>query len=233
MPQLEIPINQLYPQDPSNKGGGLEPASTHTDWVLIELQGVLETDGHRDGEQSGMQGLMLGRVNCDGKGTAYLYIGHHRLEGKRVELPKPFAVLRKRPTPPPSPSLPTTTPDHMQQPRHLPPQLPNTTTTSPTDPELPPPPPLSLHLTLSIDPDGDTTMLPAVDESPSVQYNATGGLVGDALQTLSPTNDSVPPPATSAYDVVTVIRYKYIFKSRPEHVLSKQNRGMSTFSKGR
>ncbi|PIL36333.1 hypothetical protein GSI_00021 [Ganoderma sinense ZZ0214-1] len=57
--------------------------------VLIELQGVLEVEGNRDGQ-------LVGQLEVDSatkKPT--LMIGYHKLEGKLVNLNKPLAVLHR------------------------------------------------------------------------------------------------------------------------------------------
>jgi len=57
--------------------------------VLIELQGTLEVDGDRAGQ-------MVGKLVVDtATKKPTLLIGHHLLEGKLVNLPKPLAVLHR------------------------------------------------------------------------------------------------------------------------------------------
>ncbi|TDL25684.1 hypothetical protein BD410DRAFT_716936 [Rickenella mellea] len=85
-----IPINFA---SSSNSDARLPPqlARIGTDEVvLIELQGALQVEGDRAGQQVGK----LHFANDDEKPT--LTIGHHLLEGKVVKLPKPLAVLYKR-----------------------------------------------------------------------------------------------------------------------------------------
>lgn len=61
------------------------------EWGLIELQGQLET---RD--QVSFNDMHIGDLHFDKKGTPNLIIGHHLLNGKIVELEKPYAVLKKK-----------------------------------------------------------------------------------------------------------------------------------------
>ncbi|XP_046842127.1 chromosome transmission fidelity protein 8 homolog [Xenia sp. Carnegie-2017] len=65
-----------------------EPAEK--DWIVIELQGVLESN-----KSGGYNGLPIGDLHFDEKGQPLLIIGHHLLSGKVVTLEKPFAVLKK------------------------------------------------------------------------------------------------------------------------------------------
>merc|ERR1740130_1393607 len=60
------------------------------DWTILELQGTLES---RVGD---CQGLEIGTLEIK-EGTPILLIGNHRLEGKVVQLSKPFVVMENRP----------------------------------------------------------------------------------------------------------------------------------------
>jgi len=60
------------------------------DWIIVELQGTLETK-----EDVHLEGKVIGNLHFDTKGTPMLVIGHHLLHGKVVDLDKPYAVLRK------------------------------------------------------------------------------------------------------------------------------------------
>ncbi|KAH9853260.1 chromosome transmission fidelity protein 8 [Lenzites betulinus] len=53
------------------------------------MQGMLEVDGNKDGQLVGKL-----RVESDTKKPT-LFIGHHLLEGKLMNLPKPLAVLHR------------------------------------------------------------------------------------------------------------------------------------------
>ncbi|GLC46605.1 hypothetical protein PLESTM_001896000 [Pleodorina starrii] len=66
------------------------PEGKVVDWVLVELQGKLEnlTD-----EETSEIGVLLSK-DKDGK-ALQLTIGYHQLEGKRVPLKKPLAILSK------------------------------------------------------------------------------------------------------------------------------------------
>ncbi|KAI0640642.1 Ctf8-domain-containing protein [Trametes meyenii] len=57
--------------------------------VLIELQGALEVEGSKDSQ-------LVGKLRVDPETKKpTLLIGHHLLEGKLVNLPKPLAVLHR------------------------------------------------------------------------------------------------------------------------------------------
>ncbi|KAJ7158453.1 Ctf8-domain-containing protein [Mycena filopes] len=73
---------------------------SHSELVLIELQGALEVECTSDRERDGR---LVGRLCVDDAGKKpTLMIGHHLLEGKVAQLPKPLAVLRRvsAPNPP-------------------------------------------------------------------------------------------------------------------------------------
>ncbi|RUS25073.1 chromosome transmission fidelity protein 8 [Jimgerdemannia flammicorona] len=141
------------------------PTSNHP-MVMLELQGNIETNA------TDLQGVKLGELEFDAKGTPFLTIGHHRLEGKLVKLAKPLAVVRRRD----SSAGPST------------------------------PPAIAAHV-MDIDSDA---LLP-----------------------------SSPPPASSqvareheatnkrmiVYDVVTVLKEKYVFKQRPELLVPEEVKG--------
>ena len=61
------------------------------EWGMIELQGQLET---RD--QVPFDGMHIGDLHFDSRGTPSLIVGHHLLTGKMMTLGKPFAVLKKK-----------------------------------------------------------------------------------------------------------------------------------------
>jgi chromosome transmission fidelity protein 8 len=58
---------------------------------IIELQGELQHDDQLQGD------LKLGTLSAHSSSadTLYLQVGYHRLEGKKVLLKKPLAVLRR------------------------------------------------------------------------------------------------------------------------------------------
>ncbi|KAJ7168560.1 Ctf8-domain-containing protein [Mycena filopes] len=73
---------------------------SHSELVLIELQGALEVECTSDRERDGR---LVGRLCIDDAGKKpTLMIGHHLLEGKVAQLPKPLAVLRRVSTLPPA-----------------------------------------------------------------------------------------------------------------------------------
>ncbi|KAJ7745660.1 Ctf8-domain-containing protein [Mycena metata] len=68
---------------------------SHDELVLIELQGALEVECTHDGERDGR---LVGRLCIDEAGKKpTLMIGHHLLEGKVAQLPKPLAILQRVP----------------------------------------------------------------------------------------------------------------------------------------
>ncbi|GIL91204.1 hypothetical protein Vretimale_18861 [Volvox reticuliferus] len=66
------------------------PGSNVIEWVLVELQGKIE---NLTEEQTSEIGVLISK-EPDGK-VLQLTIGYHQLEGKRVPLKKPLAVLNK------------------------------------------------------------------------------------------------------------------------------------------
>ena len=61
------------------------------EWGLVELQGQLET---RD--QVPLDGMHIGDLHFNSKGTPSLIVAHHVLTGKVIALDKPYAILRKK-----------------------------------------------------------------------------------------------------------------------------------------
>ncbi|KAL5022738.1 hypothetical protein ScPMuIL_001893 [Solemya velum] len=61
------------------------------EWVLIDLQGSLETR-----HPVPLSGRFVGDLHFTQKDVPILIIGHHILYGKTVHLEKPFAVLVKK-----------------------------------------------------------------------------------------------------------------------------------------
>ncbi|KAJ8041730.1 Chromosome transmission fidelity protein 8-like [Holothuria leucospilota] len=61
------------------------------EWVMIELQGQLESP-----ENEQLSGNFMGDLHFNKKGAPILIIGHHILYGKVMTLEKPFLVLTKR-----------------------------------------------------------------------------------------------------------------------------------------
>ncbi|THH32253.1 hypothetical protein EUX98_g1954 [Antrodiella citrinella] len=90
-----IPVNLT--SSSSSSGGSLPPQLApfgSDELILIEMQGTLETDSKR-------AGMMVGTLDIDDRTKkSTLRIGHHLLEGKLVNLPKPLAVLYRPPRPP-------------------------------------------------------------------------------------------------------------------------------------
>jgi len=69
------------------------------EWTLLELQGTLESSVSPNiGESSDdlyMRGLCMGDFSLSSKGNPTLQIGNYRLEGKLVNLIKPFVIIKK------------------------------------------------------------------------------------------------------------------------------------------
>ncbi|KAI9255058.1 Ctf8-domain-containing protein [Phascolomyces articulosus] len=58
--------------------------------ILLEFQGNFQSS------ETQVQNLKMGDITFNND-KATLVVGHHRIEGKKVKLPKPFAIIRKRP----------------------------------------------------------------------------------------------------------------------------------------
>ncbi|KIK94372.1 hypothetical protein PAXRUDRAFT_828054 [Paxillus rubicundulus Ve08.2h10] len=87
-----IPISVSPPNQFSQK---LPPAVAklgHDELFLVELQGTLNVDGS---ETTSKDGQLIGKMNTADMNKPTLLIGHHLLEGKVVNLPKPLGVLHK------------------------------------------------------------------------------------------------------------------------------------------
>ncbi|KAI9139450.1 chromosome transmission fidelity protein 8 [Paraphysoderma sedebokerense] len=84
---------QIIISAPSNDNSAHK--SSKPEWVLIELQGTIEADA------VDMRGLKLGHLEHNQNNLPVLTIGHHKLEGKIVDLPKPYAVIKRRNSPSP------------------------------------------------------------------------------------------------------------------------------------
>ncbi|KND00852.1 uncharacterized protein SPPG_03956 [Spizellomyces punctatus DAOM BR117] len=216
MVQIVIPATQLHPQSTN----GASP----NDWIMIELQGTLAADGSDD-----MAGLELGKIELKANGIPYLYIANHKLEGQRVELKKPLALIRKRRTmggmQPPDGVLDTM--DGIE-----PSADPSITSQSDSFPSLPPPVHLNLSLSsIASDPSLSVENVSLADQ-PNNYSEATadlrpGGLVGE-----TDSHQATEALGQAEYDVVTIVRYKYLFKSRPDYVLEEKYRGLTDFAKG-
>jgi chromosome transmission fidelity protein 8 len=71
----------------------IEDESTNgRDWILVELQGELRA---RDGEVAEWKEKRLGKLLNRHGDNPVLIIGSSKLEGKRVKLNKPFAILKR------------------------------------------------------------------------------------------------------------------------------------------
>ncbi|KAJ3158238.1 hypothetical protein HDU86_002947 [Geranomyces michiganensis] len=229
MVQIVLPISITDPDAAGGDGDG----GGH---ILLELQGSLSTDGN-----AALEGLHLGKFSqCPTTGAATLAIGHHKLEGRRVELRKPFAVVRKRRQrqggssdtyPAPTPAQPQS----LSQPaRHEEGNGDNV-----TDDHHEHPPPVRLELSMSLsqglaevmdlslgdDGVGSASEMGMDDADPDAS-DGTKPAVGkhDHDKATQPSADAQAPQ--HLYDVVAVLRFKYLFKSRPEHILAEEHKGL-------
>ncbi|KAL1711670.1 Ctf8-domain-containing protein [Schizophyllum commune] len=95
---MTIPITIGSSSEYSPLPSGLARIS-HNEVVLVELQGALEVESREARERDGR---LIGRFGIDENGTrATLFIGHHLLEGKVAQMPKPFAVMHRKSAPAP------------------------------------------------------------------------------------------------------------------------------------
>ncbi|KAL1696821.1 Ctf8-domain-containing protein [Schizophyllum commune] len=95
---MTIPITIGSSSEYSPLPSGLARIS-HNEVVLVELQGALEVESREARERDGR---LIGRFGIDENGTrATLFIGHHLLEGKVAQMPKPFAVMQRKSVPAP------------------------------------------------------------------------------------------------------------------------------------
>ncbi|KAG0702952.1 Ctf8-domain-containing protein [Suillus ampliporus] len=67
----------------------------HEELVLIELQGTLDIECNEDSTRDGQ---FVGKLNLMDANKPTLIIGHHLLEGKIVNLPKPLGVMHRKET---------------------------------------------------------------------------------------------------------------------------------------
>ncbi|KAJ7238576.1 Ctf8-domain-containing protein [Mycena haematopus] len=88
-----IPINFPVASASSSKLPHTLATISHDELVLIELQGHFEVECTNDRERDGR---LIGRLCIDEAAKRpTLMVGHHLLEGKVTQLPKPLAVLRR------------------------------------------------------------------------------------------------------------------------------------------
>ncbi|KAJ7865642.1 hypothetical protein B0H14DRAFT_2734118, partial [Mycena olivaceomarginata] len=85
-----IPINFPVASTSTSKLPPALATISHDELVLIELQGNFEVECTNDRERDGK---LVGRLSIDDAAKRpTLMIGHHLLEGKVTQLPKPLAV---------------------------------------------------------------------------------------------------------------------------------------------
>jgi len=91
-----IPLTHPPKSSPDDLAPALPSALARlgsSELCLLELQGKLEVSGDKHGQLVGR--LTIDDDMIDGKGKPTLRIGHHLLEGKIVNLPKPLAILQR------------------------------------------------------------------------------------------------------------------------------------------
>ncbi|KAG0178556.1 Chromosome transmission fidelity protein 8 [Apophysomyces sp. BC1034] len=67
----------------------LATSENQKELIILDFQGSLHAAA------ADVRGTNIGNITLD-KATATLIVGHHRLQGKKVPLNKPLAVIRKR-----------------------------------------------------------------------------------------------------------------------------------------
>jgi chromosome transmission fidelity protein 8 len=65
------------------------------DWILVELQGEVRSKIGSEVGVDDRKGKELGKLIDRDSDNPVLIIGNSRLEGKRMKLAKPFAILKK------------------------------------------------------------------------------------------------------------------------------------------
>jgi chromosome transmission fidelity protein 8 len=63
------------------------------EWAMVELQGTIEIQGGKTHE--GDLAVATLKLASSGKDTVVMTVGYHQLEGKRVPLKKPLAIMEK------------------------------------------------------------------------------------------------------------------------------------------
>jgi chromosome transmission fidelity protein 8 len=69
-----------------------DDSTAKREWLLVELQGELRV---KESEQPEWKGKRLGRLIDRDTEMPVLIIGSSKLEGKRVKLSKPYAILKR------------------------------------------------------------------------------------------------------------------------------------------
>ncbi|TPX42988.1 hypothetical protein SeLEV6574_g05311 [Synchytrium endobioticum] len=198
-----IPTGELHPQSKA-------PASQ--DWVILEIQGTLEIN------QVTFQNAVLGTLELLNQENPILTIGHHTLEGKRITLSKPFALLRRKEVRSIWSTLNSAAPSRGASRSTSRAASPSRTgahgdTAAVDHPSMQPKTPAKTPLKT---PRKLTTPL----QTPSKQQLHGEASTPTASQLAGMAGayeeDEDPFTVTPEWDTVCVIRYKYIFSKRPE-----------------
>ncbi|KXS14609.1 hypothetical protein M427DRAFT_57514 [Gonapodya prolifera JEL478] len=185
----------------------LHPSASSTppapaDIVLLDLQGSIETN-----DPEGVGGRSVGTLKWNEKGNPVLTIGHHLLEGYTVPLAKPFALLRKRPAADPMPSTP------VRNRAQLGSSGLSSEASSPVGGAGSP----TWGRTRAGGGGGQGNGTGTGQSDSGAAPSASGAGAGSGSKTREVLLEDVPPDFIAPeYEVVTVIRHKYLFKNRPE-----------------
>ncbi|KAJ3091680.1 hypothetical protein HDU96_002961 [Phlyctochytrium bullatum] len=227
---------QIFVDFPPTDSNPIDPVTGMEKVILIEMQGALELDDGTDvkddshtatpgdirHEQRAMQilaGQDLGKLERDGE-KYYLNVGNHRLQGKKVALKKPIAVLRRIPAAP----TPETTVEVscVERARRL---------------------PETLDSVCSCDknPRKRKRTLDAMEGSE--KEAGVGGMVSAAPDSPESTTasgereaggrapaETAKLPVRRRMEAMTILKFKYVFNQRPTVVLSEENKGLTAFA---
>ncbi|KAI8821669.1 uncharacterized protein EV422DRAFT_577983 [Fimicolochytrium jonesii] len=225
MVQLILPTT--LPSSHSSSSSTTTPPA----WTLIELQGSLHTQQHESSDKDDLRrhdlaGAPLGRwrISQNGK-TTYLEIGHHRLEGQRVPLKNPIAVLQKH--------LPSDIPPLKDEDDAEVMDIDEDDVEGDEMQRTPPPAPPPIHLSLEMSLDAgevEVGSLPMDDDNAHGLSTPPPTTTTTTATTAATTREKIPKQQRElkpTYNVVTVLRHKYLFKARPEHLLAEEHKGLT------
>ncbi|EDP45120.1 hypothetical protein MGL_0109 [Malassezia globosa CBS 7966] len=226
---MRIPIHYapstVKQEAASNYPAPLVRLSPSGELVLVELQGSLEMDGcdPRGGETIGTISFPTGRDD-----KPVLQISHHRLEGSIVKLRRPLAVLEKQ--------------MHPRSPSTRGANNPSATATCessawPSSPPVSPPasPPTSLPASPSLSSTAsrkraapEPCVTPprrhpptTLSSSPMPECTASwSDGYADFSSPNSQARQAKPLNTITSYTIVTLVRHKLLFSTRPEPIVN-------------